>query len=954
MTSASSATAADPLQPLLADLLACPPTELARWIDRHRPQLDLAFLQRLKDAYAVTSYILAEPVTAERATRYGLHIAEQMTHEPLALSLARWARGLWAMFHAPEEAITLFEQAQAAYDAVGDTLSVARLNANLVGVLAECGRFAEAESAYQAARPTFLACVTASPLYLIRLDQNYGWLLHSQGRYIDALSVLDPALDLAKRNHFTTNIIGIQVNRHLALGMLGRLAGVEAGFLAEHATALAHDQMVTVARIDMNLADLYTWQGRVATALQRFQMAEETFTALANEMEVASVRFRQAALLSRIGARRAAIRHYAHALTHFTERQMLPQVGELLVGYAITRRQEGEYRQAAALQKQAEEVWQRLQNPLWQTMVMLERTALALEQEDYATTRQLLQQAPTATDHLRLQAEFQLLQGDLWRLTAQNAADLNRAAQAYEAAHNYATMHGERWIERRACVGLGKRWLMDEPARAIALFEQAATIDTTLRQTLTVEELKASFHEQANDLFDDLISLAVARHQGQAALAYSWRAKAGALLDLLQALHDQTALSPASQMAIAQKREQIATLRWQQAMNADPALPQALQNQQHVQITALEQQLLDLRRQRNYGHNEVNRPFAESAQIDPATVLRQMEADLLLEYVRCGDELWGLVADRQGRCQGIHLVDVETIVDLNARLQLRFGNVVAQSAERRRQWNERWLAEALPLLAQAYQMLIAPLVAQFPDNTATRVLIAPCDPLFLLPFAAFWDGQQFWGEHTQIELIPSGALLGVTPPHTASHSPPLIVAAATGAMTAVRAEAHAVAAAMPASIAFVDAPMLDYLRSLSAPPKVLHIAAHSLQRADAPLFTGLQLAGEVLTVEQSYELPLGGTELVTLSGCTTASGQESESALLAFQTAFLLAGAHRVLTTLWPVADDATTTWMTLFYRALTDGLTVPQALQQTQRQCLADPALCHPALWAPFTATRR
>jgi CHAT domain-containing protein len=547
-----------------------------------------------------------------------------------------------------------------------------------------------------------------------------------------------------------------------------------------------------------------------------------------------------------------------------------------------------------------------------------------------------------------------LLQADLWWLTAETASDLNRATQAYEAAYGYATVHGERWIERRACIGLGKRWLTTNQASAIIFFEKAATIDTAIRQTLTVEELKASFHEQANDLFDDLIPFAIAQQQNLRALTYSWRAKASALLDLLQAIHDQKALSTVNQVAIGQIRQQIATLRWQQAISADPALPQALQNQQHSQITALEEELLALRRQRNYGHAEVNQAFAEAAKINPAMVLPQMEVDLLLEYVRCGDELWGMVADRQGRCQGVYLVDVETIADLNARLQLRFGNVVTQPAERRRQSNTRWLAESLPLLAQAYQILIAPLVTQFPDSVAHCVLIAPCDPLFLLPFAALWDGQQFWGEGTQIELIPSGALLGVAPPKAAGYSSPLIVAATTGAMTAVRAEAHAVAEAMPASIAFIDTPALDYLRSLPTPPKVLHIAAHSLQRADAPLFTGLQLAGEVLTVEQSYELPLAGTELVTLSGCTTAGGQESESALLAFQTAFLLAGAHRVLATLWPIADDASTIWMTLFYQALAGGLTVPQALQQTQRQCLADPALCHPALWAPFISTRR
>ncbi len=941
-------------QPLLTDLIACPPDALPSWIERHRSQLDLAFLQSLKDSYAVTSYILAEPITAERATRYALAIAGAMSAEPLALPLVQWARGLWAMFHAPEEAVTFFRQAQLAYQAIGDTLSVARLNANLVGVLAECGRFAEAEVAYQAARPTFLACVAEAPLYLIRLDQNYGWLLHSQGRYLDALAVLDSAFVLAKHNNSTTNIIGIQVNRNLALGMLGRLAEVEIGFLEERTTALAHEQMLTVARIDMNLADLYTWQGRVATALHRFQMAEQTFAKLNNTMEVASVLFRQAALLSRIGARRAAIRHYAQALPHFTERQMLPQVGELLVGYAAVRRQEGEYRQALALLKQATEVWQTLQNPLWQAVVVLERMALALEEEDFATAEQLCQQMPAATESLRLQAEFHLLQADLWRLTAQTADERNRAAQAYAAACAYATAHGERWIERRARVGLGKLWLTDDPMQAVAFFEEAATIDTAMRQTLTVEELKASFHEQANELFDDLISLSIDRSQEQQALAYSWRAKAGALLDLLQALDEQTALPATSQTMLEQTRQQIATLRWQQAIHADAAQPQALQNQHTAQIAALEQQLLDLRRQRNATRGTTLLPLPLAEQHNPATILPLMAADLLLEYVRCGDELWGIAANRSGVCKGVCLGDIETIVDLNARLQLRFGNVVAQPAERRRQWNERWLAECLPLLGHCYQTLVAPLLVQHPAGAATNILIAPCDPLFLLPFAAFWDGRQFWGERAQIELIPSGVLLGVTPPQSPTHSPPLIIAATTGRMTAVRAEANAVAEALPASITLIDTPALEHLRSLAAPPKIVHIAAHSLQRADAPLFTGLQLAGEVLTVEQSYELPLAGTELVTLSGCTTASGQESESAVLAFQSAFLLAGAHRVLTTLWPIADDAATTWMTLFYRALARGLTVPQAIQQTQQQCLADPALCHPALWAPFATTRR
>jgi len=938
---------------LLENLLACPPETLTEWLATHRAHLTFPLLQALKDQYAVTSFILAKPRLAERATRYALALAIELPNEPLALPLAHWARGLYEMFHAPDAAIAHFQQAQVGYRTVGDSLSVARLAANLVGVLADAGRFAEAEVAYQAAQPEFLRHLATNSLYMVRLEQNYGWLLHNAGRFNEALAAHDRALDFAQRYQLVTSLAEVRINRHVTLGMLGRLAEVEESFVQERATALAHEQMITVARIDMNLGDLYTWQGRVAMALQRFQSAQHAFNELGNAMEVASVMFRQAALLSRIGARRAAIRHYAQALAWFTQRAMLPQIGELLLHYAIARRKEGDYRLAAALLDEGEQVWHKLANPLWLTMVMLERIALALDREDYPAAQRLLQQTPSLTEALRLQAELNLLQADLGRMTANNTAELNAAHQSYVAACTYATAHGERWIERRAFVGLGKLWLPVDVARAVAFFEQAANIDTTMRRMLSVEELKASFHEQANDLFDDLIGLAIEHGQGWQALGYIWRAKAGALLDLLQAVQEQRTLTTAEMATIEQTRQQIATQRWQLATQTDSALPQPILAQTNPLITELEQQLLDLRRRRNHVPDGSHPPFALAETNNPALIIAQMDADLLFEYVRCGDELWGVIADRQGACEGIYLIDVETIADLNARLQLRFGNVVAQPNAQRVQSNDIWLAECLPLLARCYQSLVAPLVAKLPLASAASILIAPCEPLFLLPFAAFWDGRQFWGEQHQIELIPSGALLGRTTPGTPIHSPPIIIATSAGTMTAVRTEAHAVAATLPASVAFIDTPALAYLVALQAPPQILHIAAHSLLRADAPLFTGLQLSGEVLTVEQSYELPLRGTELVTLSGCTTASGQESESALLAFQAAFLLAGAQRVLTTLWPIADDAATRWMAHFYRYLATGLTVPQALQRTQQSCLADPALRHPALWAPFTSTR-
>jgi CHAT domain-containing protein len=61
-----------------------------------------------------------------------------------------------------------------------------------------------------------------------------------------------------------------------------------------------------------------------------------------------------------------------------------------------------------------------------------------------------------------------------------------------------------------------------------------------------------------------------------------------------------------------------------------------------------------------------------------------------------------------------------------------------------------------------------------------------------------------------------------------------------------------------------------------------------------------------------------------------------------------------VVSSLWPVADDATAVWMELFYRFLAKGLPPAEALQQTQQTLLRDEHHSHPAIWAAFICTRR
>ena len=69
--------------------------------------------------------------------------------------------------------------------------------------------------------------------------------------------------------------------------------------------------------------------------------------------------------------------------------------------------------------------------------------------------------------------------------------------------------------------------------------------------------------------------------------------------------------------------------------------------------------------------------------------------------------------------------------------------------------------------------------------------------------------------------------------------------------------------------------------------------------------------------------------------------------MLGLVRAFLVAGAARVLATLWPVDDQVTARFMATFYGALVAGLAPAAALQQAQQQLRTQHP--EPQHWAAF-----
>jgi CHAT domain-containing protein len=106
----------------------------------------------------------------------------------------------------------------------------------------------------------------------------------------------------------------------------------------------------------------------------------------------------------------------------------------------------------------------------------------------------------------------------------------------------------------------------------------------------------------------------------------------------------------------------------------------------------------------------------------------------------------------------------------------------------------------------------------------------------------------------------------------------------------------------------------------------------------------------ILTALEAISLDLNGTRLVALSACETGVGLvEPGEGVHGLARAFLEAGAQAVIATLWPIADEATSTFMQHFYGRLVRGEKAQSALQHTQVEFMHDPVLQDPLYWAPF-----
>jgi CHAT domain-containing protein len=254
----------------------------------------------------------------------------------------------------------------------------------------------------------------------------------------------------------------------------------------------------------------------------------------------------------------------------------------------------------------------------------------------------------------------------------------------------------------------------------------------------------------------------------------------------------------------------------------------------------------------------------------------------------------------------------------------------------------------------------------------------------MVPFAAFYDGEHFLSEQYAISSVVGLTLTNFDRPYQAGASSLLAGLSAPGpvvnklasmgyastpytrggapnsqalgsdlTLPGVRSEIRSIAAISGNTMLLDRDFTLGRIRQELATGRFnrLHIASHAFL-GDSARDSFLLAFDDVIRLDDLQALIStrshpGGIDLLTLSACDTAEGDER--APLGFAGAAIKAQARTVVGSLWAVNDAATTQFMQTFYRNLaTHGKAA--SLRAAQISLMKSPKFAHPYFWAPFS----
>ena len=558
---------------------------------------------------------------------------------------------------------------------------------------------------------------------------------------------------------------------------------------------------------------------------------------------------------------------------------------------------------------------------------------------------------------------------------------LGNYAEALNAAEEAVSLSRDTDRKDDLCYALMKLGYaqlgLNRLAEARQSFTEAVSIVETLRtQTAGSVQERQRYFERGLEAHHGLVGVLVKENQAREALMFAERAKARALLDMLQ----QGRARVNKAMTATEQDEERRLKSELTQLNKQLARLTQVDKQDATRVSEVQAKLEKARLNYEAFQNSLYSAHPElKTQRGEAPIINAQElADLLpnastalLEYVVTDDTTYLFAITKTSDKAG---VKVEAFT-----LPLKQDELAKEIESFRQQLATRDLgfrASAVKL----YDALLKPAQAQLRGKN--NIVIAPDRSLWDLPFQALVNNNRFVIENAAISYAPSLTVLREMTKRrlnqSTSHAAATLLAfgnPSSGGEVATRTgsslrnhnydplagdEVQALGRLYgPARsrIYVGNEAREDLLKVEAGKASVLHFTTHGTLNNASPMYSYLTLADGgpnddgLLEAWELMQLDLKA-DLAVLSACETARGRfGAGEGMIGLSWAMFIAGVPSIVVSQWKVESAGTRDLMVNFHRGLISPSesTKTEALRQAALKLMKNPQTSHPFYWAGF-----
>ncbi|VAX32844.1 hypothetical protein MNBD_NITROSPINAE05-1011, partial [hydrothermal vent metagenome] len=486
---------------------------------------------------------------------------------------------------------------------------------------------------------------------------------------------------------------------------------------------------------------------------------------------------------------------------------------------------------------------------------------------------------------------------------------------------------------------------------AMGLYEEAVAVVDDMRAAIKVEEFQNGFLTDKQDVYKELILVLLDLGKVKESFNYAERAKSRSFIDLLgnQKVSLKNDISQKLYDQLTEQKQKIRSIEdaLGVARSAESAEGEEIIAGIAKKLVKARTRYQDLLIQAKEESPEIsNFITVESITLEELDELLEPSV-ALVEYLVTKNELVAWVV-RKGSIDVVRTPVKETDLDLLVKDYRKRMQQLAPLEEQSERLNS---------------LLIEPLEKFIAEK---RVLgIIPQGVLHYVSFSSLKNKESYLVERHPLFYSPSASVLKFTfARKTAKTETAQMKVLAIGNPDLGDFNYDLPLAEMEANAIKWDFPKVDVLTRERATEswltehigeyQIIHIASHGEFDPINPLFSSLKLTKDEdedgnFEVNEVFSLNINA-DIVTLSACQTGLGKiTGGDELVGLNRAFIYAGTHSLLSTLWRVSDISTAILIKHFYR---NYVTNNKGESLRKAQLLVKRLYPHPSYWAAFNLT--